>query len=147
MSFSKSLLHRLELIKKFTFHSLGFVLHLSQCLLVSNKFFYSNSKFILEFLDLRLSLVNFVDFWQIIILLWKLNSSFFSISFDILFWLILTVVNLLYLLFKLVNKAKCMSLRILLACTNCIGNVIFIMCNIPHTICSSQLISLIWFGS
>ncbi len=91
--------------------------------------------------------MHLVNFWYVIVFLCQFNGSFFCVCFDILFWLVFAVVDLLDLFLKFINQSKGMSFRVLFSGTNSISNVILVMGDVPDPIRCSEFVSLIWFGS
>lgn len=133
--------------KKNTFHFLCLVLHLGQRLLVVDQLFDAHTQLVLQLLDLRLGLVDFINFRKVVIFVGEIYCGFLCIRFDILLWFVLTMVYFLDLLLQLVNETEGVSFGILFTCANGICNVVLVMGHIPDSVRCSEFISFISFGS
>jgi len=100
-------------------------------------------KLIFKFLNLRLGSMHHINFGKVIIFSGQLYCRFLSKSLDVLLGFVLTVVNLLYLLFQLIYKPECVSLRDLLAGAHAVCNVVLVIGYVSDTVGGSQLVALV----
>lgn len=129
-----------------TFHFFSFFAHHSEGFLISHNLFNVVLEFILQAIDLTLGFGQFIDFREVTVFVDQFVGCFFGVGFDVLFSLVLAVVDLFDFVLQFLDETIDMSFRVGLVGTDGVGDVVVIMGNVPDSVCCFEFVPISSFG-